>query len=306
MSQTECGMQFARIQSVFIRVNLWFNIFTSKFNSLRLAPCTLHRIFKVISIVIVFSILLMTKTAAAEEPAEPAADTQDAKKQALEHYKTAIELHGAGDIMSAIEEYRNAISLDPNVAEYHAKLGYAYMNIEYFNAAIKELNTAIKLDPNLIDAYINLGFIYDYTNVPHKAIEYSRKALKMAPDNFYALNNLGHVYDRLGLTRVALANYKKSIEIAPDFAQAYDNLGQLYDRIGLVDDAIDTYKKGIEAAPDYAPLYDNIGKTYMKIGDVNNAIDMIKKAIEMTDEYDQTTWIYYNDLGFAYMLQNDL
>ena len=252
-------------RSVFICVNLWFSFFNSKFkiqNSKLLFHTSL------------FLFLFISIASFADEP------SLKNQQEALEHYKTAVELHYKGDIVSAIEEYKNAILLDPNVAVYHADLGEAYWETYrllgiHHRDAIEELLTAIRLEPNnetIANAYTTLGVIYDYDNLLIKAIEYHRKAIKINPHNFYAMNNLGQVYDQLGLVEAAIDNYKKAIEIAPDFA----------------------------------PAYDNLGTTYLKKGNIDEGIAMIKKAIDLSDRDDSHLGLYYNDLGAAYMINDDL
>lgn len=201
-----------------------------------------------------------------------AEDSTTNEARAFQYYKQAIELHYQGDMAAAIELYGNAVLLDSDVAAYHADLGEAFRTIGNFRLAIVELKRAVELEPDMADAYTTLGVVYDSQNLLVKAIEYHRAALKINPNHVVAMNNLGQVYDRLGLTSAAAAMYDKSIQTDPEFA----------------------------------PGYDNMGMVLVRVGDAEKGIGMIRQAIELSDPRDARIALYYNDLGMAYILTNDL
>ncbi|MEW5946224.1 MAG: tetratricopeptide repeat protein [bacterium] len=193
----------------------------------------------------------------------------DQSEEAYRRYKTAVELHFQGNLEAAALEYRNAITLDPGVAAYHADLGEAYRLMGNSRGAIEELKTAIRLAPDMADAYTTLGVVYDSENLPVKAIQCHRQAIDIRPDHFVAMNNLGQVYEKLGLQKAAVAVYKQALEFNPVFP----------------------------------PTLDNLGTSYLKAGLVDEGIALIEKAIENSDALDPRLGLYYNDLGAAFVMK---
>ena len=60
----------------------------------------------------------------------------------------------------AIEDFSQAIGLDPNNAEYYYKRGITYGNLNQHQRAIEDFNEAIRLNPKYAEAYSNRGFVY--------------------------------------------------------------------------------------------------------------------------------------------------
>lgn len=187
------------------------------------------------------------------------------------YYEAAVKLHMAGDLERAVQQYRQAILMNPDIAAYHADLGEAYRLLGRTRQAIESMQRAIEIDPQLANAFTTLGVIYDSQELLVNAVEYHRKAIAIDPGHFIAYNNLGHSYDRLGLIRAAMACYEKAIELNPDFA----------------------------------PAYDNLGTNHLNLGDIETGIKMIQKALNLSSMNDPQRPLYLNDLGAAYVMKKE-
>jgi len=80
-------------------------------------------------------------------------------ESAVEHYRRGTQFHVRGQIDEAIKEYREAIRLQPGLAQAHSNLGLAYRDKGDLDAAIREYQTALKLNPNLGEAHANLAIV---------------------------------------------------------------------------------------------------------------------------------------------------
>jgi tetratricopeptide (TPR) repeat protein len=60
-------------------------------------------------------------------------------------------------LVEAIQEYRRAIKIDPNLAQAHSNLGLALSDKGQLDEAVKECRTAIDIDSSLAQAQYNLG-----------------------------------------------------------------------------------------------------------------------------------------------------
>jgi tetratricopeptide (TPR) repeat protein len=57
-----------------------------------------------------------------------------------------------------------AIRLDPGQPDYYVDRGELYLNDLFFNGAIENFKQAIKLDPNCAEAYAGLAMAYGWLN----------------------------------------------------------------------------------------------------------------------------------------------
>ena len=73
---------------------------------------------------------------------------------------TAMTLLMVNKYDSAIENFNNALALDPNDSEAYFGRAMAYAGKEDFNQTIKDYTKAIEIDPKYIEAYSMRSEIY--------------------------------------------------------------------------------------------------------------------------------------------------
>lgn len=157
----------------------------------------------------------------------------------------------------AIDAYKQAAKLDPDLAEAHFKLGIAYairesqaeLNAEptveptsskkskknepkkknsevAFENAVTAYKKLIKKDGKDADAYFNLGRSYNKLNEDKEAREALEKAVKLEPDNSQFQTEYGAVLIKFAKYDLAIRALNKAIEIDEANSQAVELLEQ--------------------------------------------------------------------------------
>ena len=85
---------------------------------------------------------------------------QPSDAQVRTHMEAAAAAQARGDLKASVEEYRKAITLDPQHAEAHARLGMAHQNLGDLLRAAASLERALQLNPKLPRAGLLLAFSY--------------------------------------------------------------------------------------------------------------------------------------------------
>jgi len=88
-----------------------------------------------------------------------------------------------GDEENAIEQFNEAIKINPRYAKAHNDLGTVYGRIGEFDLALEEFNTAIKIDKDYADAYYNLGILLEFLDEEDEARKNFENALRLESDN---------------------------------------------------------------------------------------------------------------------------
>lgn len=88
-----------------------------------------------------------------------------------------------GDDEAVVDEWRQAIELEPDYAPVHAALGDVYRVGGELDAARHAYLRAVSLDPSLAPALYGLALLYDACGDEHKAREYLDRAIAAAPSN---------------------------------------------------------------------------------------------------------------------------
>jgi Tfp pilus assembly protein PilF len=100
-----------------------------------------------------FLLLLSLSAGAMGQPARPAGDAD-------EHVRRGIDAQQHGDPKTAIEEYRKALAIRPQMPEIRANLGAALASTGQYDAAIDEYRRALVNAPDKTGIRMNLALAY--------------------------------------------------------------------------------------------------------------------------------------------------
>ena len=130
-----------------------------------------------------------------------------------------------GDFMGAIEEYTNAIRLQPDDADAYYNRGFAKAKLEQHFAAIADYTMAIVLKPDDADVYNNRGIAKGRLGQHFAAISDYDTAIRLNPDFVKAYYNRGNAKYHLEQYFAAIADFDIAIQLKSDEAKAYINRG---------------------------------------------------------------------------------
>jgi tetratricopeptide (TPR) repeat protein len=98
--------------------------------------------------------------------------------------------------------------------------------------AMAAYRQALEIDPGLADAHVNLGRLLHERGEAAEAERHYRLALAIRPEDATAVFNLGVALQDLGRLAEAAEAYEKALEIDRSLADAHYNLAGLYERLG--------------------------------------------------------------------------
>jgi len=105
----------------------------------------------------------------------------DTKKQkSAEYYFNQANTHyEKQELDQALEDYNQAIQLNPDLAKAYSNRGAVYGKQGKLEKALEDFNQAIQLNPDLAEAYRNRGIIYKKQGNQEKAIQDLEKAASL-------------------------------------------------------------------------------------------------------------------------------
>ena len=140
----------------------------------------------------------------------------------------------------ALPYWEIAIEVEPTVAYF--AIGNCYEKLGAYTKAVEAYKQAVNLNPDMASGHYNLGFVYDNLGLYEEARESYIKAIRIDPDYAEAHYRLGAEYIIFGFRIFAIEAYKQAIRIDPDYAEAHYSLGIAYLLIRDRDSAINEYK----------------------------------------------------------------
>jgi tetratricopeptide (TPR) repeat protein len=153
--------------------------------------------------------------------------------EALALVEKGKQLYREDQDEAAAEAFKQAINLDPTLAEAHFRLALSYEALNKAEEAEAEYKKAIEtykkyLDTNADDAegHYNLGQTYANLHQYSDAIREYRQSIKLKDDDADVYYDLGTALMRLAQYSEAATAFSKSLEIDPNNYRAEDALAE--------------------------------------------------------------------------------
>ncbi|HEX4030689.1 MAG TPA: tetratricopeptide repeat protein [Terracidiphilus sp.] len=178
-----------------------------------------------------------------------------------------------GELQCAVAAFKQALRLEPRLAEAHFDLGLVRQSQQQPAAAISEFRLALQYDPSLLQAHCALG-----TSLadPNEAGAEFRKALAVNPQLVCALDGMAQVLMKERRYDAAADDWRQALRIQPDapdlqlaLATATYKAAKARQADGLpaldgegVADAIRLLTDLLKSHPDMAAAYLTLGNIY--------------------------------------------
>jgi serine/threonine protein kinase/tetratricopeptide (TPR) repeat protein len=182
-------------------------------------------------------------------------------------------------ITLAVEEARQALAIDPLLAEAHRALGRCYMFMGDLRNAEKSLRESVDISPKFAMGYRALAWLKDMAGDDEEALIWAKKALELAPTDLETLLLLGMLYLDLRKFTLAMATLQRAVELGPDYGRAYYNLGVVYLKLGVPELAMENFQLAIKYEGDPNSHVD-AGYAQLILGDYQAAKSLFLESIE--------------------------
>src|SRR5499426_2124525 len=204
------------------------------------------------------------------------------KGLAFAFYKRANGYYERGQYDRAIEDYNQAIRLNPNHANAFSNRGATYARKGEYDRAIESYDEAIRLNPKHADAFSNRGVAYARKGDYDRAVENYDEAIRLNPRHANAFSNRGVAYARKGDYDRAIENYDEALRLNPKHANALYNRGNAYRHKGDYNRAIENYDLAIELNPKHVDAFSNRGLVRFYQGQFAAAVPDFSRAVKLT------------------------
>ena len=176
----------------------------------------------------------------AEREAIAALTLDNANTLALAYY-AEIQVDQAL-ILQAQQNIEEALLREEEIMDVHRVHGYVLESLGYYSDAIDAYKRAIELNPNMTFLYIRIGVNYRQLTRYEEALEYFAKAAQINEANgvedplpYLAI---GNTYSRIGEFFIAARNVERVLDIDPTNPNTYGTLGVIYFRARNYESAI--------------------------------------------------------------------
>ncbi len=216
----------------------------------------------------------------------------DNKESAVAYYLNGRILQGQERYADAIEQYKLALALQPDMARSLQGLAYSSLQLGQKQALLDFLNKFIDDNPRQFAAYSVMSNIYSQDKAWDDAIKVVEKGITLEPTWQGGYSILASTYFAQNKNDKALETYQRGLQANPDSSFLSLQLASGYERNGDLEKAKTLYETILEKDPSIEPAINNLASLYT---DQFNTEDNLKKALELANRFKNSTEPYYLD-----------
>jgi tetratricopeptide (TPR) repeat protein len=157
-------------------------------------------------------------------------------------------------------------------ARIHTLRGMALTNKEEFNRAIEDYDQAIRLDPKYLWSWVNRAEAWYRKGEAARAFADLEQAARLDPNNSRVYSVRASTWWLVGELDKAIADYSEAIRLEPNFSVFYNNRALVWRDKGDYDKAIADYDEAIRRDPGDVRAYANRGEIWRLKGDLDRAL----------------------------------
>jgi len=204
------------------------------------------------------------------------------------------EFFKAGETDNAIQEYENALELNPNNAEAHLRIGFLMYNVKkMYKEGMEHYIQALKANPNDPRIHHDLGMALLHQRQFEPAIEHLSVALRGMPnglDKQYNLvdmhYNLALAFSLAGKPAEAISHFSEVLRLDPNNASAHYRMAIELANQKDLDGSLKHYAEAIKLMPeiDKSPTFHYLlAMNYAEKRRFSEAILSAEKALDLSN-----------------------
>ena len=225
-----------------------------------------------------------------------------ANPDALSVYRRAVALAAAGQTDQALEEYGNALKLDPKASLAYLDRGVLLAaRKRAYDRAIDDFNRVLSLEPDNVDALVARGDAYSQLKEFGRAMTDLNRAVTLAPAGSpIALIARGQAESRMGNQADAQRDYEAALAMNPHSASALVNLAAVTALRGDAAGSIPLLDRAIAIDKDDPLAFYNRGYAHFVLKQYDQALADYSTAIDL----DRTMGLAYNNRALTRVILN--
>lgn len=168
--------------------------------------------------------------------------------------------------------------------------------------AVLILRQALALQPRLADAHYHLGHALRETGQTPQALQAYQQALSCNDAHVPTWLRLAELQREEGCLSDAATAYRRALALRPDLPEVHLDLGMLLDDMGQHIEAESAYRQAIHHRPGYAEAHQNLGALMVTLGRLSDAEESCRQALALQPE----SALAHACLASVLILQNQL
>jgi len=204
---------------------------------------------------------------------------QDGGKVAFVYNNLGIVLQQRGEHQRAIDQFREAIRLQPDYAAPRILLGASLLALRKAPEATRQLERAAKLQPREPLARLQLAKAYQLRDNLPGVVEQYQVLRELSPQEPEYAYQLGNAY-----MKMAVWCHQEIVRINPRSVRLYQTLGENFLLQGRIDEAIKYLQLAVQADSAIVGIHSTLAQIYLDQGRSAEALKEVEQELAIVPE----------------------
>ncbi len=205
--------------------------------------------------------------------------------------KKGNEYYRAGKWDQAIEQYQQALKINPVHLGARHNLGLAYQSKKDFARAIEAFNKLKEVDRLFVPAYINLGLVYTQKGCYKEAQREYQEAISIEPNNLVAYLNLTAVFAKQKDYARAFRIARRGLAIEPASPHIHLLMANMYYLMKKYAPAKREYLKVLKIQSDVLPARMALALSLAHLGEYDRALSQMQIVKNLDPVLPDIPWV---------------
>jgi TolB-like protein/DNA-binding winged helix-turn-helix (wHTH) protein/Tfp pilus assembly protein PilF len=195
-----------------------------------------------------------------------------------------VEMHYEWKFRDAEQEFKRAITLDPNYSIAHHWYAFNLAAMGRMDEAVAEVKRARQTDP--LSAIINtdVAEILYFARRYDEALQQARAALEMDPNFAHAHRVLERIYDERQMFPEAIAEGQRAVALSADDVWMLSELANTYALAGNKTEMQNWLRRTAKASPGgVLPDTGSVAEFYVQAGETDRALKVLESQYRQRD-----------------------
>jgi tetratricopeptide (TPR) repeat protein len=203
------------------------------------------------------------------------------RKEARLWCEKANRLLASDKLQEALEAYREALAIEPDLPEAHDGMGNVLYDMGQYQPAVESFARAVQTKPGFPEAYKNMGDALFKLKRYEDALAAYRRAGALRPGDEDIHFNMGVTLGMLARYEEAMVEYDIVLSLLDDEGASQDVVDAALNRalvllhLGRFEESILAFDAVLAARPDCTPAYLNKAEAQLCMFDFEGAIDTL-------------------------------
>jgi tetratricopeptide (TPR) repeat protein len=204
---------------------------------------------------------------------------QDGGKVAFVYNNLGIVFQQRGEHQRAIDQFREAIRLQPDYAAPRILVGASLLALRKAPEATRQLEQAAKLQPREPLARLQLAKAYQLRDNLPGVVEQYQVLRELSPQEPEYAYQLGNAY-----MKMAVWCHQEIVRINPRSVRLYQTLGENFLLQGRIDEAIKYLQLAVQADSAIAGIHSTLAQIYLDQGRSAEALKEVEQELAIVPE----------------------